>query len=503
MDDTRFPGNARQDPLLLDVERESRKLVEGRNWLETSKGALTRRLEGFHNLLARLRGTVTLTYCCRSLEDDRDMFPGSEFMAAFRVGTGLHDADQNTVVKLLVPPIAYAPESLERCADAGEWWLVALKAGKPVADAEKLLAQCYPNLCRGFKARDARNSNIFTEYDGYVPEAGTEYDPSRPDGKVLSSNQLETLAKCPLEFFLKYILKVEPLDELKIEPGVWLDPLHKGRLIHEMFCDFMKEICGANLTPDFNRDSARLHAILNTKISYYRELIPPPSEEVFQIECRELRRVADIFLRNEEESAKTLAPRWFEVRLGVPITGQAGELESSQPITIETDYGLRIRVKGIVDRIDEVRGSQSSKFVIWDYKTGSAYKYTKNPPFNFGEVIQNAIYFMMVNKVLQEKLAQNASVEKFGYFFANLKEFGSKVEWDASELHDGKSIIADLCEMIKQGCFSFAMKKEGEPFFSDYLDAFDAVEVEVDRIKKKFENLNNEALNPYRELKKK
>ena len=44
-------------------------------------------------LLARLRGTVTLSYSCHNLADDREMFPSSIVLSAFRILSGQRDGD--------------------------------------------------------------------------------------------------------------------------------------------------------------------------------------------------------------------------------------------------------------------------------------------------------------------------------------------------------------------------------------------------------------------------
>ena len=78
LDDGRFPGAGLQDPILLDEERK--KLSEN---LMTSSRALAKRIDLFARLLARLRGTVTLSYSCYDLADDREMFPSPSCFPLF------------------------------------------------------------------------------------------------------------------------------------------------------------------------------------------------------------------------------------------------------------------------------------------------------------------------------------------------------------------------------------------------------------------------------------
>src|SRR5271157_2866191 len=134
-----------------------------------------------------------------------------------------------------------------------------------------------------------RQSDRFTEYDGYVPQAGLELDPTGPDGPVLSASRLEKLGSCPMEYFFRYVLKIEPPEEYQIDPLVWLDPLQKGALLHEVFREFMARLRQQNLLPDIARDTHLLNEILDREMATYRETIPPANEEVFSATVNEFR----------------------------------------------------------------------------------------------------------------------------------------------------------------------------------------------------------------------
>ena len=87
LDDGRFPGAGLQDPILLDEERQATLTAicppPGENWPS-----------GFDRLallFARLRGNVTLSYSCHNLANDREMFPSSVLLSAFRILSGQHE----------------------------------------------------------------------------------------------------------------------------------------------------------------------------------------------------------------------------------------------------------------------------------------------------------------------------------------------------------------------------------------------------------------------------
>jgi hypothetical protein len=96
LDDSRFPGAGLQDPVLLDNER--RVLSPA---LVTAAARLEQRLGDFTRLVARLRGKLTLSFCARSVDDDREMFPSGPVLAAYRIISGKHDGDQTDLVDWL------------------------------------------------------------------------------------------------------------------------------------------------------------------------------------------------------------------------------------------------------------------------------------------------------------------------------------------------------------------------------------------------------------------
>ena len=196
LDDSRFPGAGLQDPLLLDQERRTLS-----SKLPTAADGLKEKLQRFARLLARLRGRVTLSYCCHDLADDREMFPSPVILAAYRILSGKHDGDQSDLGQWLSPPASFAPRSPERCLDAADWWLWRLCGPEPVASILELATQHFPHLGRGQRAAAHRAAAKFSSFDGLVVRAGADHNPTKPDGPVLSASGLEMMGRCPLAYF--------------------------------------------------------------------------------------------------------------------------------------------------------------------------------------------------------------------------------------------------------------------------------------------------------------
>jgi ATP-dependent helicase/nuclease subunit B len=493
LDDGRFPGAGLQDPLLLDTERAAISPD-----LATAAERLAASLEDFARLAARLRGNVTMSYCCRDLEDDSDMFPSPVLLAAYRIISGDREGVQDDLLTWLPEPVSFAPQDPGDCLDSSEWWLCRLCGDPAAQDLEGTVALAFPHLGRGMEARRARDSDLFTAFDGYVPEAGEDLDPAKPDGPVLSASRLETLGSCPLEYFFSYVLGIKPPEEYTLDPYLWLAPTEKGGLLHAVFHAFLLRLCEEGHRPVLERDWGLLQELLEEEIRAWTWRKPPPNREVHEREIEDLRRTARIFLHEEEGHCRERYPRFFEVAIGFEAEEPRNHVDSPQPVEIELPGRKTIRTRGYIDRIDELGERGSLRFSVCDYKTGSSYRYHQGNPFQQGRCVQNLIYTLQAQGLLMENFP-GAEVESFQYFFPSTQEHGKRIEWEAATLADGIHILDRLCVMLSLGSFPFTDDEE-DVRYSDYQAAFGDIPRAMEQTKLKLANAQNAVLSPFREL---
>jgi len=493
LDDGRFPGAGLQDPLLLDSERAA--ISPG---LTTAAARLAASLEDFAQTAAKLRGSVTLSYCCRSLDDDADMFPSPVLLAAYRIISGDRAGVQDDLLAWLPEPVSFAPQDPRSCLDSSEWWLCRLCGDPAPQDPEETVAQAFPHLGWGMEARRARESVLFTAYDGYVPEAGEDLDPAKPGGPVLSARRLEKLGKCPLEYFFAYVLGVEPPEEYSLDPSRWLEAREKGDLLHAVFHKFLLRLPEGDRRPVFERDWDLMLGVLEDEIATWTQRKPPPNREVYLREIEDLRRATRIFLREEERYCRERRPLFLEVTIGFEKDRPGEPLDSPQPVTIELAGGKTIRTRGRIDRIDELGSPGSLRFSVCDYKTGSTYGFKHEDPFRQGRCVQNLIYMIQARSFLQERY-HGAEIDSFQYFFPSTREYGERIEWDAAALADGVTVLDMLCEMLSLGCFPFSDDKD-DVSISDYRSYFGDVETAAKATQRKLCNPDNLSLSPFRDL---
>ncbi|NPV59882.1 MAG: hypothetical protein HPY75_09490 [Actinobacteria bacterium] len=493
LDDGRFPGAGLQDPLLLDSEREAISRD-----LPTSAGRQASVMEGLARVMSRLRAKVTIAYCCRDLTEDREMFPSQAVLSAYRVTSGVRDAVQDDLLRKLEIPESFVPRRPEKCLDEAEWWINRLCGEAPVANAEEAVFAAYPHLGYGRKARLAREGEQFTEYDGYVPEVGAELDPARPDGPVLSASQLQTLAKCPLEYFLTYVLGISPPEEYVPDPYRWLDTSEKGSVLHAVFRDFHRRLMEEGRTPCLESDWETLRGMVEERLALWERLKPAPNPETARLEREDMLRCARIFLAEEERYCRLNRPLYLELAVGMAGVGAGNPADSPDPVCVELPGGRRIRVRGRIDRVDEIGERGSEVFSILDYKIGSAYGYDIADPFKGGRRVQHYLYLVMAEQALASRHPRGRVVS-FQYFFPSTREHGERLTWDADSLREGPRFLACLSEMLATGCFPFT-DSEDDVRYSDYLPAFGDVKAAAARSRARLEKPGDDALSPFRRL---
>ncbi len=490
LDDGRFPVSGSQDPLLLDSER--RKLCEE---LTLSSSRLKRSARDLEMLFSRLTGEVTLSFSCRNIAEGSENFPSSLLLSIHRLLSGSNDT-VNSFPKWAGTPIS--PYSDKGPVFSESEWLVSGFCKENVKEPLSVCAETFSNLKYGINASEQRDSNLFTEYDGFVPEAGLEKDPYTNENIILSSSRLEFLAKNPFDYFLKYILEVKPSEDDVIEPGIWLNAIDKGTVLHDTFRDFMSGLKGEGKMPAMTRDYPVIIEILDKRLAEELKKNPCPDEMVYQRERSELLDACRVFLLEEINYLQEIEPMYFEAALGMTQYDQSTGLDAPEPVRVVLTAGGKIRIRGKIDRVDRKRGT--NEFLLWDYKSGGTYIYRKNDKDRFknGRVIQNAFYLALIEKRLKE-VHPGAVVSGFGYFFPGRKGKGERIWWNRHELDGGLDIIELLCNMLKEGSFP-SSDESSDLKYSDCIPPGKTGWDSVFRIIEKMGNPVNKKLDCFRKL---
>lgn len=452
MDAGRFPGGDLQDPLLLDRER-----LMLSDDLPTAGRRLDDRRFRFAALFARLRGRVVLSYPAWDAAEARVLSPSPALLQAFRLATGDPDAGFEALREHLGPPTSRIPRQ-SPALDGEDVWLGALARERHLLEGVSTVRAAFPRLDAGLDALTAWDDREPGPRQGLVPPRAS-FDPRTNPETVLSASRLETLGACPLRYFYRYVLRIFPPDDPEYQPDTWLNPLHRGSLLHEVFEAFLRRAREEGLEPGDEGFEALGRKLLTGSAARTREEIPPPSEAVYAREMEALRRDLHCFV----EHLRRHPPRWIHLER---TFGRDGE----PPVVLQIGDGT-VRVRGAMDRVD--RSVEGDALRIVDYKTGGAgARWSRGTgTFHGGRRLQHLLYTLALEAL------EDRPVEAMEYHFPSRKGEGQIRRFERRELAGGTALVAELLDAAARGRF-VPTDDAGDCRFCDYKPVCRVVETD-------------------------
>lgn len=264
-----------------------------------------------------------------------------------------------------------------------QYRLRALGDGPDDAFAHPLVA-ADAALARSFQLTASRLDTTFTRYEGNLGAVAAQMPMPTDADRLVSASQLEAWVTCPHSYLMRYLLRVEPVENP--EELVEISPLDRGNLIHEILERWLAGELQAGAVPAPNepwpeRARERLRATATGCCADYESRGVTGHPLLWSRERTRLLRDLDAFLDHDDRdrSQKGLRPDSAELAFGDEAT------------TIELGDGRSLRLRGRIDRVDVAAGGAIR---IVDYKTGSAEPYRGIPddPLQGGEKLQLALY---------------------------------------------------------------------------------------------------------------
>lgn len=441
-----FPASF-EDPVLLDAEREaiSPSLRRSGDRIEETVFAVISRLASAD---ASPKRHTCLSYSCRDLREFRHTFPSWLMLQVHRLVVGRASDSYGALEKALGIPKSCVPESSSEALGEAGWWLNGVvRAGDA---ARKAMLTQYPDLAAGVHAGNERASDRFTEYDGYVPAAGKVLDPCAGEGAV-SPTQLEGAAACPFRHFIERGLRVRALEDDYRDTDIWLDPAIRGSELHDLYALLLRSCRQEGRRPRLPQDREWLRDQARTALDRLRVEMPPPSEEVYEREMGGFLDDVDLFVNEESASIDARTPVGLEVTFGKG-DDQGEPLAQSDPIIIDLGQGLRFRLAGRIDRIDQIG---PASFEIIDYKTGSYFEDKWKGTFAGGRLLQHALYGLAAVELLRRK-HRRPDIAKGTYYFSSKKGGKERVSIPTQPVAALTEVLSDLRGVIASGLFVHA-----------------------------------------------
>ena len=437
LDEGSFPGRGIENPILLDEERArlSSRLALSPG-LARYRARPGERVWHLVRVLGMAPGSVTLLAKCRDLADGSEFYPSAFFQ---HLAEQLHPKEPLPITPQLPPADQLALDDLE-----------ALLAGRFSAGFPQLVTGAFPWLVAGQEAVYQRAGTALSSFHGWLGQETPELGPANGQ-TIFSASRLESLVKCPYQYFLKCVLHIEPPEE-EVEEGVyWLHPLEMGKLLHELLCGFMVGLREKGERPDQRLHEKVLKQQLAQKVKAYRQAIPVVYEAAFRADVQRLEQTAEIFL--QAESRRTAAePVDFEVSFGF---GRDTGLHQPGPVALRLWDGGQLLLRGYIDRVDR----KGEDYALWDYKSGSATRYTEEVLQSGGTFLQWALYAQVVDEILHQK-GLPGKVAESGYFFVSDRGYGARVAPQLPSREKLGALLRPVLELAAAGCFFHLQKQE-------------------------------------------
>ncbi len=461
LDAGNFPGGSGQDPVLLDSER--RRLHSGLP-LGADKPLKKQYMMGL--ALATRVGRVTLSYSSHDIVLNRPVFPSTLLLGACRFLKEDNTLDYTSLVRMLGEPAGYCPGDGMRPIDELEWWLTKALVSPGLNDSLEAVRACYRNIDSGVAAGEERDRGEITEYDGWVPSGAEDFDPRNRKQRVFSSSRIEELAVCPFAYFLRYVLRIQPPEDMQYDPDSWLDAMQRGALLHELFYRFMRVAAEKKERPSLLKHSDAIKGIARELIEDYRASIPPPNDIVFEREAKDIYRCCELFLKCEE-AERGSHPAFLEIPfgLGAEAAREAG-YGLADPLKIDLDdEGTFFMLRGKIDRIDSL---QDGTYSVLDYKTGGAGGYDENKYLDRGRQMQHALYSIAAEKIIHKSVPEKKpKVKLSGYYFPTEKGEGRRVLRSQTKRDELRRALNNLFDLLADGLF-IAAEDKCRCVFCDY-----------------------------------
>ncbi len=445
LDSTHFPGSAIEDPMLLD--RERMRLGQGELAFAGDRAADAR--FNLAQLVARLRGSIVLSYARWDPAEARALSPAPELLQALRLMEGDRTLNFDDLDRHLGVTESRLPrEGLRADLDACDVWLRALatRDGR-LRDGVQSVGRAYPRLGRGLAAAAALESDQATVHTGIIEARDPPLSYRDLRGRILSASRLESLGACPRRFLFANVLRVSPPNDPEFDPHRWLDALQRGSLLHDVYEHTLRQARERGIDPVDDAFLALALRRVDREVARMTRRVPSPSRVVREIETRGLRDDVHSFV----EMIRSAPPPWTALEMDFGMDDVGVEIPAGK---------APVRVRGRIDRVDD-RGTHLR---VVDYKTGSDYGHDrKSGVYRGGRRLQHALYTAAAAAV------QGKPVDYMEYHFPTRRGENRIRRYAVPDLQHGGALVAMMLEGAARGWFP-ATDDADDCRFCDYQD---------------------------------
>jgi hypothetical protein len=298
----------------------------------------------------------------------------------------------------------------------------------------------------------------FGKYDGLLsdPRALETIRERFGPGYVFSPSQLESFISCPFQFALRYVLKLEPVDD---RDELEEDYTERGSRIHRV----LEELERLRLQDP--RDRLELaEAVIHKELGAERVPDSEADAGLHEIERRRLGQLVRRYVKQYEAYERLAGPGRAEPHRFEVIFGLQEEDPASYGF-LEIGRGEgAVLLQGKVDRIDLVRHPGGTGFRVIDYKTGSC---PSKKDVRSAAYVQLPLYALAVERLVLK--AEGFGLHDVGYW--GLKKDGFKpiplAAWEEDRAALEAYVVA-VVNQLRRGVFVVDSRQEDCTDYCDY-----------------------------------
>lgn len=453
-----FPRSVRQDPLLLDAERQHLAETLG---CELAQRGQRNEEERLLFCLATQTAVehLILSYPSHDQSSGRPQLPSWYLLRVLEALRGRVQTFADLEAwsqRVPLAPVYAGP--IQQAQDSLEFHLATVEQALAGGDMAALgyLPLAMPAFSAARQAVGQRlDSPRLTAFDGLLEAAQARHRLRQlfPTGVCISPSALETYARCPFQYFLSQVLGLTPRDETEELAG--LSPRQRGLLLHAIVSDFFSQLRRAGQLPAHGQDPQlliqRLMHIANTHFSRFADTQPTGPSLMWELEQERLRERLMRLVYYEVADQSEFVPRAFELDFGsTPDAEQHEPAEErffpDRPVSFSLEDGESIRLRGRIDRIDVSSAGPQARII--DYKTGRA----PRGRFARGTALQLPLYLFAARSLRPDLVWESAGYVGLGQrVHTPAPAFSSETWPEATGVL--RQILTIVLKGIRSGCF--------------------------------------------------
>jgi ATP-dependent helicase/DNAse subunit B len=439
-----FPLMHRQDPVLLDRERQYLS--------ETLKKELPQKEQGFdeERLLFSLtlmgaQERILLSFPRLEPFTARERIPSFFLLRLMEAVVGragdFSDFEQWRLLER-VPLSRLFPHSTSESSTALEYDLNQANAALEARSLAPLdyLSELSPFFPRSLQAEASRwGERTFTEFDGVLKgrQALAKLDRLFGGERVsFSPTSLETYARCPYRYFIESHLRLRRLEET--DPLDAISPQDRGSLVHEALYLFFSRLKEEKKLPLAAQERAYLESLMEQTaqavFATFEVEKPTGYPLLWTLEKARIMEALRDFIAAELNDREGFVPTYFEENF-----------ECVFPLTPERV----ITLSGRIDRIDLSADRLSARIV--DYKTGKLEAF-EDGAFRGGEALQLPVYLYAAGQRLSGAKPCSAAYYHVSPRSRLRRVLFTTEEWE-TKLKTLQRILRELTRGIRRGFY--------------------------------------------------